>query len=400
MTDAFCTLGGKAVAGLTLNVRPAGAWWADVDLEGDDELAGRVALVCQGSTLSGTIDPDQSGTFGLQRRTRVVGGGKGWSSVLPRKGYQSDSGVKARVVADDVARAAGERLGDFMPAAAKLGANWTRARASGGATLEALSGGVPWWVDYAGVTHVRARPVAPAAPGSYEVLQFDPRSGRVELAIDDLTAVQVGSVLSERFDAPQTVQALTITLTGSQLRAEAVCADSPKSGNLLHNVVETLFAFFFSRRLLGSYRYRVVRMASDGRVDLQAVRKAGDVPDALLVPLWPGTPGLSADLREGSIVAVQFLEGDRSQPIVANFQGIQGPGYVPKSVTLGGKSGAAEVARKGDSVKCVYPPTVITGTMLVGGVPTPFTGVNVSTTGQILGVIQGGTPFVKAGNGS
>lgn len=401
MTEAFATLAGKPVAGLTLTAGAGGPWYADVDLEVDDAIpAGRIALACRGATLSCTADPAASGTFGLQRKVRVVGGANGWGDTYPATSYQSDNGVSAKMAAEALAKLAGETLGDFMPGSPKMGANWFRARDSAGQNLEALAGGVPWWVDYAGVTHVRARAIAPAVAGSYEVLGFDPRSGRAQLAIDDLTALQVGAVLSDRLDTAQVVQQLTITLTGATLRAEAVCGDNVQSLNLLERVIETLVTFFMHRELSGVYRYRVVRTAADGRVDLQAVRKNGRMPDAILVPQWPGLPGATCDLTEGSIVGVSFLDCDRNLPALAHYSGEQDSRSVAKGITLGGRSTAAEVARKGDPVKSLFPPMVCTGTMIVSGVPTPFTGVFVSTTGQMLGVIESGSPRLKVGVGS
>lgn len=401
MTEqAFATLAGFAVAGLDLEVAPGGPWYADVDLEGDDDVTGQVALVCNGATLACTVDPDRSGSFGLQRKVRVVAGADGWRNVYPAKPYQNDAGVKARAVADDLAKLNGERFGDFMPAAASVGeSHFLRPRGSAGSVLEALAGGVPWWVDYAGVTHVRARPVAPAAADTYEVLNFDARSRVAEVAVDDLTSIGVGSVLTDRLDSPQIVQSFTITLTGRSLRMIARCGDTPRAGSGLPSTIDRLVSFFLDRKLYGKFRYRVVRMAADGRVDVQAVRKNGRTPDAILLPQWPGAAGAHADLTEGSIVAVEFLEGHPGLPVITGYQGVQGSAYVPKTLTLGGRETASEAAFKGAACKMLFPPMVVTGSMIVAGVPTPFTGIAVQPTGQLLGVISSGSPAVKIGLG-
>lgn len=402
MTEqAFCTLAGFAVAGLELEGSAKGPWFADVDLEGDDDVQGAVALVCNGATLACTVDPEHSGSFGLQRKVRVVGGADGWRNIYPAKSYQNDAGVKARAVVDDIAKLAGETIGDFSPGSVNIGeTHFERPRESAGAVLERIAGGVPWWVDYAGVTHVRARPIAPTSADAYEVLGFDPRSRVADVAIDDLTAVGVGSVLSERLDDPQIIQSFTIKLTGRSLRMTARCGDTPQAGSSLASVIERLVSFFVDRRLFGKYRYRVVRMASDGRVDVQAVRKSGRVPDAILLPQWPGAAGAHAELTEGAIVAIEFLEGNPGLPILSAYQGLQGPSYVPKTLFLGGRDNAAEAAFKGSSVKCLFPPMVINGSMIVGGVPTPFTGIAMQPLGQFLGTVETGSPRVKVGTGA
>lgn len=398
-TQAFATVSGRAVAGFTLNTSEGGPWFADVDLEEDAAgLAGAVELVVNGVKLKGSIPPREAGTFGLQRRVRIVAGAGGWGSLLAKKGYHNDAGVKARLVADDAAREAGEKIGTFAPARERLAANYSRTASTASTALQDAAGTALWWVDYDGLTHVGERATAAAPASTYEVLGFNPRTKVAELGVDGLT-IGIGAIISERLDAPETIRAFTLTLDKGALRMQAVCGVTRQT-NQLEQILRAIVERIMNGWLFGKWRYRVVSMAADGRVNLQAVSKSAGVPDLLTIEQWPGVAGAHATLTNGAIVAVEFLEGRRDLPIVSGYAGKQSDGYVPSVLTLGGESGAAEVARKGDSVKCLYPPTVITGTMIVGGVPTPFTGVNVSTTGQILGVIQGGTPAVKAGVGA
>ena len=81
------------------------------------------------------------------------------------------------------------------------------------------------------------------------------------------------------------------------------------------------------------YRYRVVEMAVD-RVQLQAVRKLAGLPDVLPATMFPGTAGTWASLTSGSLVLVQFIEGDPSQPIVTHYSTKDDPGWRPARLVI------------------------------------------------------------------
>jgi hypothetical protein len=133
-----------------------------------------------------------------------------------------------------------------------------------------------------------------------------------------------------------------------------------------------------------------VSMAPDGRVNLQAVRKAAGLPDVLPVAQWPGLAGSHAELAQGAEVLVEFIEGDRTMPIVTRYVGKDGPGFVPVSVSLCG--GESPVARVGDFVDITIPAGVIIPGFNSGG--GPFT---VSPPGlRLIGFIQSGAAKVKA----
>jgi hypothetical protein len=111
--------------------------------------------------------------------------------------------------------------------------------------------------------------------------------------------------------------------------------------------------------------------------------------------MWPGLPGAHATLAPGAEVLVQFIGGDRAQPVVTHFVGRGGPGHSPKKLELGGDTGA-EAARKGDVVTVVLPPLVFVGTGVINGVPgTPVTGVLTATLPQVTGTITAGSGKVS-----
>lgn len=81
-------------------------------------------------------------------------------------------------------------------------------------------------------------------------------------------------------------------------------------------------------------RFRVIEMASDNRVKLQAVVKALGLPNVLPVSMSPGMAGVWAKLTPGVLVIVQFVDGDPSMPLITHFEGPDGAGFLPVEATI------------------------------------------------------------------
>lgn len=388
MTEVFAAVNGHRLTRLRLVQANTGPWHAEVDFEQAPELEGPVTLQVGTRELKGTLT--STGTFGLQRKGRIVAGAGGWGAPVEAKDYHNDAGVKARSVADDAARAVGEQIGSFVPAEERVGADYVRQAGPASQTLEDVLGGVAWWVDDAGVTHAGPRPAAALASDAYEVLAFNPESLVATLAVDDPAAVQIGSILEERLDAPQTVRELELLVTADEMRVRAWCGVGDALAGRLPGLFRSIIARATDGKLFGKYRYRVLRMNGD-RVELQAVRKGAGLPDVIPVSMWPGVAGVHAELSPSSEVLVEFLEGRRTMPVVTGFAGKDGKGFVPVSITLGGNEGP-EVARKGDAVEVLLPPAVFSGT--IGG--SPASGVLTFTLNKTLGTITAGSTKVKA----
>lgn len=340
---AFAHVDGHTAVGLTVHVPGVGPWWADVTLEGAPELSGAVTIGIGELALEGTVDPNHSGTHGLQRRLRIIAGGGGWTTLLAARHYHNDARpnhVRARTVAEDAAREAGETLGDFAPATESLGPDYVRQAGPASRVLEDAIGGAPWWVDYDGRTNVGERAPADVEPGSYDVLEHIPDERVVVLAVDDPRAVGIGSVLTQRLDEPQTVRELVLEVTPESVRVRAWCGGVDGARGRLAGLLRGIVRHVMSEKLFGLWRYRVVRMVGpmedpDGeRVELQAVRQAAGLPNVLPVAMWPGLAGAHAKLEPGAEVLVEFVEGDRRYPIVTHFPGRTGVGYVPPRLVL------------------------------------------------------------------
>jgi hypothetical protein len=378
MTEGLITVGGERASVVRLFVPNVGPWFADCDLADATALSGRVSAKLGDLALFGTIDPKADGVFGDRRKTRIVAGAGGWGTKLPAKPYHNDAGVRALTVAQDAAREAGETLGTFTPGAERVGNDYAREAVEASVALENVAGGAPWWVDYAGVTHVGPRPPVTPASGSYEVLEYDPRSRVVTLAVDDLRAVGIGSVLSERLDEPQTVRELEIVITDAGIRLHAWCGGLSGERGRMAMLFEAIVERILARKLYGKYRYRVVSVAIDGRLRLQAVRKAAGLPDILPISIAPGVANAETKPDLGTLAYVEFIEGDRALPIVTNFE-------TSKASTL------AEVSYKGAAVKILLPPAIFSGS--INGAPA--TGMIVFSLNSAMGAIEVGSPALK-----
>lgn len=181
----------RAAISLVVRVPQVGTWVADVDFDNADPLPGPAADIVIGSTtLTGTIDSALSGAFLEKQSLRIVGGAGGWSKTVTAQSWHNDAGVKDTLVLGATAAAVGETL--VPPAqATRIGVDFVRAPGPARRVLERLA--PAWYVDYAGVTRV-LRPTHTL--GDYSLLQFDPRNNVAELYVDDVSAVQVGDLLS------------------------------------------------------------------------------------------------------------------------------------------------------------------------------------------------------------
>jgi hypothetical protein len=364
MSEVFITLGGHELQALCLRVGAVGPWIAECDLTDDTPLAGKQTLKIGAQSFVGTVVPQQAGTFALTRTLCLVAGAGGWSSYLSPRAYHSDAGVRCKLLAQDAARESGESLDQFAPAADTVGKDYVRGHELASAVLEHAAGGVPWWVDYAGLTQVAQRPAPVLAAADYTLLGFDGRSRIAVLTSDDIDKLPVGAVIEDkRLDAPQTIRDLEYTFAkGQPPRIVAWCGGSSSSASRLAELLRAVIDRTHDEPLHGVYRYRVVSEAADTRCDLQAIRKSVGLPDLRHISQWPGVAGVASKLTLGAEVLVQFIEGDRAQPVLTGYAGKDSVGFVPLETVIGGEPAPA-AARIGDDV--TLPSGTFTGT--IGG---------------------------------
>lgn len=389
MVDLFATVNGQSIDELRLHVGNVGPWFAELDLDFTEALSGTVEIRFGDLTLIGTVQPQAGGVFTLKAKWRVVGGAGGWAQVLSSKGYHNDAGVKTETIAEDAAREVGETIGGWEPEAIRLGVDYLRRVGPASRVLEDAAGGAAWWVDYDGITQVGPRPAGSTA--DVELLEFDPMTRIAEVSLDTPSQIGIGSVLEdERLDGPQTVREIEFVMSTSALRAWCWCGGDEQSKARLPRLMAAIAQRATDAGLFGKWRYRVVNMATDGRVNLQAVRQAAGLPSALLVSQWPGVAGCHAELTNGAEVLVEFIEGNPDAPIVSGYVGKGADGFVPVSLSL--LEGTLPIARVGDQVTVFLSqgiPVPVTGT--ISGAP--FVGT-ATFTNPVVGVVGTGNPKV------
>ncbi len=399
MSDITTTLNGDPVAALHVYVPNNGPWHATVDMPGAAPRAGAVVIKLGTLELHGTVAADYAGTHQSVTRVRVVAGGDGWRKRLPARSYHNDAGVKAQLVAADAARECGEQLGNFIPRVERLGVDFVRDAGPAARAMDIAAGAeVAWWVDYAGITHAGPRPAAALSSDAYHVMAYDPRTRIATLGTSDPGGITIGATLTEHLDQPGVVRELNIHATVDELRVYAWLGGDAGTAGRLASILRALAVRANDGQLTGAYRYRVVRMSGQ-RAELQAVKRAIGLPDIAPVSMFPGVAGAHAQLALGAEVLVQFVDGDRAQPVITHFAGADGVGFVPTQLTLGGDSGPP-AARQGDAVSVVLPPVVIlnaafTGT--IGGSPASGSVVGQASfpTTQATGIITSGSSRVQ-----
>ena len=356
---AYANVNGETVIQGTLRVPNIGPWWAEVVFEGAPDIAdgARVTLNLGALALSGTVDAGHNGVFGEQRRTRIVAGANGWGDLLAAKHYHNDAGVLALAVAQDAAREVGETLGAFEATAAKVGVDYARQSGAAARALEDAAGGAAWWINQAGETIVGTRAAVDAPTDAYEVLECQPGEGLVTLAVDDLSQVWIGSTFSTGLAAPLTAFEIKATISPDNMRVVVWGGGTAGGRGRLAGLIVAAVEAVTRRRLFGRYRYRVVEMSAD-RVKLQAVVSRPGLPDVLPISQKPGVAGAHAKLAGGSIVLVEFLEGDRTLPIVTAYAGKGEEGHAPTELDLSvvstlrlGSDAATEGVALGSSLK-------------------------------------------------
>jgi hypothetical protein len=388
-------LNGHAVHSIRLHVGECGAWSAECRLAEAPEIptTPRAASLAVGDTdLIGTVI--ESHVFGLQLGARVVGGAGGWGSTIKRASYANDAGVKARLIAEDAAREARETIATFTPGADRVGVSYARRVATAASVLEYAAGGVAWWVDYNGDTHVGARPSSAVPEDAYIMIAYDPAERVAILAVNDFAAIAPGRVIhAEALPGGSAVirDVELESVAGGPLRATVWCGAPTRPGvGRLGSLLRTVVSRLTGARLHGVYRYRVVAMRGDRRVDLQAVRAGTGLPDLPAVSQCPGVPGTAAELTDGVEVLVTFVDGDPAEPLITHYAGPGATGFAPVGLILGGESGEP-AARQGDTVEVLLPPATFVGTINA----LPATGAVTFLMPKANGVITGGSGRVR-----
>lgn len=310
-------LNALAASSVRLLMNYGGPWVADVEYDlgaANVEATGPAVLTIDKEILAGRIDPKSSGAMGPKGRARLVGG-LGWGTSVSAKDYSNPAGVLSTGVIATTAAEVGERVVDTLPTS--YGMNYVRAEGSASSVLA----GREWYVDATGTTIVGPRIPVPALP-TVQVLDWDPSAQLATLAADAI--VVPGTILTDTRFGIVVVRDTEQTWSDSGSRCRAWCMPSgtmpTNGGSRIAAGLRALARDAVAAPFVVGYAYRVGIQTPDGRVTLQALRPTKGIPNQATVQIAFGVPGVSSKLTPGTIVYVNFLEGDPSRPYVSAFE--------------------------------------------------------------------------------
>lgn len=223
--DTYTSIAGIEASRIAVRVPPAGPWSCRADLVDDTILSGPVTIRIGTLELLGTVR--QHGSWGMRGGVVVVGGADGWSRPVSARHYHSDAGVSTSLVVTDLARDAGETMGMIESSRQRLGRDFARLSNDieghpipAARILRSIIAPSPWWVDYRGATHVGPRHASEIAT-PYTVISARPQDRYAQIAIDDLGAIRIGSIVRETLPRPIMVTSMAITVADGAARIAA-----------------------------------------------------------------------------------------------------------------------------------------------------------------------------------
>lgn len=350
------TINGRTILRGRVCVPAWGAWYADLEIDGEKPLsgtAGAVTIVLHDLTLQGTV---LSGGASYGRSSfRIVGGKGGWGRTLSKKSYANDAQVKLSTVVGDAAREAGETFDATTAGDARLGPAWTRPTGPACRVIEQVAPSA-WYVGVDGVTRLGKRATVTYTGKAARVSPIDRAGRRLVLAADVLAPLVPGAVVDglEALDVVHNVD------PESGLRTTVYGKGIATTSKLLDAYRKMLDQLDPDRAFRGTFEYRVVLLSAN-RVDLQPVLVSTGMPDLQRVPVRPGLAGAKSQLALGSRVLVTWVNADPARPEVVAFEDADGEGFKPVITEIDAQTfvrlgaGALPVARLGDLAGGIFP---------------------------------------------
>jgi len=337
MSDTpFITINDIAAHAFWIEIPSKGVWIAhcrvaDVDTAIKENDAATIKVL--DLTLTGTVA--RSHLDVNERAIDVIAGKAGWRKVVPSKSYASDSGVEAKLIADDLASDANETIADFDVKTSKVGAAYVRIKATAQQSLvEAIGADSYWWVDYDGKTHVaQALPTQQRTKDDFVIVDYDPTVQRVMLDVEQLTKIKVGDTLQHELlgDDPKTIERMNIRVDGED---SALLECFLSDHNSLMTQLEAAIQRVVDKKALALLEYTITGQ-SGNRFSLKPTDP--DLPALDKVEIWAGLPGLTQEQLNGMRVLVGFIGGSRARPAVLAFAPPNGPDWEPPKVRLNSK---------------------------------------------------------------
>lgn len=365
MTALYAAVGTTRATSVQLTMPTFGRWSADVVLAEDVEQAATgVTLTVGNLTLVGAVTR-QAGFAGA-RRLQLVGGAGGWDEDVTAREYRG--GGSALTTTDTHGAAAGVAAGGVLLSTilrdAALEVGETVKLATGvdrivgpfyvrevGPASRVLRQLVDrqWWIDGAGVTQIGPRPSARVA-SDFLIDNYEGAKGRVTISTEDLASWMPGATFSNALIADtQTASSVSVVMgEGGKLRLEVMVGGDDR---LLEGFRALVRAEMARSTYAGCFEYSVSAATAttfDGRSTATTA-----LPDLVGVPTRVGLAGAAFTPAVGSLVLVEFVNGDPTRPVVVSYDAQAPAGMAIDStgtMTVGASAGAVNMAAAAGTV--------------------------------------------------
>lgn len=304
---------GKA-NGLTLllgsiRVPRVGVWVAEIELDGDDasKVSGAVTIELGATTWKGTAI--ESGAFSGRLKARILGGSAGLRKPTKPKFYAS---IPARVVVGDLLAEGGETLSSTSDAA-KLGTIlpfWTRPAGTVSEGLENVLDeiGASWRVLPDGTVWIGTETWPNAQVKDVHVESEDPKDSKMVIGSEDPSLVPGTTFQGRKVSRVEHDIAPGKTRTTAFFDATGTQSLDPLRAAFDGIIRQATKHFDFYAVRAG----KVVSQNNDGTLEIRLDDES--VPGMSKIPIAYGVPGISAKVKPGARVHVEFAEGSPTKP--------------------------------------------------------------------------------------
>ena len=375
---SLATLNGTPIYEGRITWPYAGIWHADLKLTEAIDTSGPQVLLFAGLPWACAVV--RAIDFSGSRGVRVVGGTGGWRTTIPAKQYGQGLVTTLHVMTDAAlaCREVPPVLGPLVPLT--VGSGYCRPNDAASYVLQEFLGDA-WWLDSTGTVQTIPRPPTPVA-SPFSALAVRGSEGKYEIGTESPNdwlpgATFLGPTVSG------TINRTMHTLTRDTLRTEVLTG--PGGADRFRASQEAILSgFLTSQAAYARWEYRVAGVTPGPPVTVSGVPvdpvrcPFGPLAN---ITLWPGPDGGYAVPAAGSLVLVEFHDGNVAKPAVCGLD----PSVPAALTTLGG--GVVPLARVGDTI-------TITPTEFAQGAPTSVSGGAVSTSAPFQGTITSGSAKV------
>jgi len=355
--------GGERIVSATITIPMYGIWSGNVQVATDKVLDPQSSIVIGDLTLKAAAL--RSEPFAGQRRARVVGGYGGWCKLFDHPAYGNPAGLNLSTVLSDVATIVGEKIA--IASDSEIGAIYMPETAAASRVLRQLAGSL-WYVDSAGITQVGTARSSAAITSDFQVIDYHPELGRLEVATEILSDWMPGrTFISSTITTSKTIAAVTHNVEGGgKHRLSVLVTDSgatatdPFEPATTDRLLRSIFALVRAQfpRYTYAFPWEYVVQNTDGEtVDATPLDPSIPLPEVVGAPLASSIIGENVTPAIGSVCTIVFADGNPTKPRVVGGDYLT----VPQLIKIAG--GGPASARVDDTVNAGYLVLTASGTV-------------------------------------